>query len=140
MDISSFRSIDGLNAASQGTLIELLGIRFTHVENGLCRGELVLKPEHLAANGYLHAATVIALADTAAGYGCVASLFEGAVGFTTIELKSNFFGTARDGTIKAEARMRHGGRTTQIWDAEVETADGRALVAFRCTQLILWPR
>ena len=140
MDISSFRSIDGLNAASQGTLIELLGIRFTHVENGLCCGELVLKPEHLAANGYLHAATVIALADTAAGYGCVASLPEGAVGFTTIELKSNFFGTARDGTIKAEARMRHGGRTTQIWDAEVETADGRALAAFGCTQLILWPR
>ena len=140
MDISSFQTVDGLNAASGGTLSALLGIRFTHVEPGLCRGEIVLRPDHMAPNGFLHAATVIALADTAAGYGCMASLPGGAEGFTTIELKSNFLRTARDGVIQAEARMRHGGRTTQVWDAEVETAAGKALATFRCTQMILWPR
>lgn len=140
MDFSSFETVDGLNAVSDGTLPALLGIRFTHVEAGLCRGEVVLKPEHMAANGFLHAATVIALADTAAGYGCMASLPDGAQGFTTIEMKTNFVRTARDGVIRTEARLRHGGRTTQVWDAEVETDEGRALATFRCTQMILWPR
>ncbi len=43
-----------------------------------------------------------------------------AIGFTTIELKSNFLGTARDGAVTTEATLTHGGRTTQVWDA-VET-------------------
>jgi uncharacterized protein (TIGR00369 family) len=140
MDLSSFETADGLNAISEGTLSELLGIRFTHVAHGLCRAELLLKPVHMAANGFLHAATVIALADTAAGYGCMASLPKGAMGFTTIELKTNFVKTARDGTVRVEACMRHGGRTTQVWGAEVETDDGQMMAAYLCTQMVLWPR
>ena len=31
----------------------------------------------------------------------------------------------------------HGGRTTQLWDATVSDADGRAMALFRCTQLVL---
>ena len=70
---------------------------------------------------------MIALADTACGYGCILSLPEGATGFTTIELKANFVRTAREGTIGCEARLVHGGRTTQLWDATVTTPDGRPL-------------
>src|SRR5205085_11985359 len=96
-----------------------------------------LDDHHLAPNGYLHAAAVIGLADTACGYGCILGLPEGGVGFTTIELKTNFLGTAMSGTITCEAVRVHGGRTTQLWDATVRDADGRTLALFRCTQLIL---
>jgi 1,4-dihydroxy-2-naphthoyl-CoA hydrolase len=93
----------------------------------------------LALNGYLHAATVVALADTACGYGCVMSLPEGASGFTTAELKANFIGTAREGGVSCDARLVHGGRTTQVWDAEVKSeAAGKAIALFRCTQIILY--
>jgi uncharacterized protein (TIGR00369 family) len=95
----------------------------------------------MAPNGFLHAGTVITLADTAAGYGCVANWPDGATGFTTIELKSNFTGTLREGTMLAEASMIHGGRTTQVWDVEVsDEATGRKLAYFRATQMILYPR
>ena len=81
------------------------------------------------------------LADTAAGYGCTANLPPGAVGFTTIELKSNHLGTAREGLITCIARATHAGRTTQVWDAEVIHADtGKTIALFRCTQMILYPR
>jgi uncharacterized protein (TIGR00369 family) len=81
------------------------------------------------------------LADTAAGYGCVANLPEGATGFTTIEMKVNFMGTLLEGILVAEARLIHGGRTTQVWDAEVrDEGSGKLLAAFRCTQFILYPR
>lgn len=81
------------------------------------------------------------LADTAAGFGCLANLPDGADSFTTIELKSNFLGTARDGVLKCHARLVHGGRMTQIWDATVTHAGtGKTLAIFRCTQMILWPK
>jgi len=117
------------------------GIEFTHLEPGLVRARLPVRPELMASNGYLHAATVIALADTSCGFGTVAHLPEGASGFTTVELKSNFLGTVRDGAIRSEARPVHAGRTTQVWDAEVfDEASGRRIALFRCTEMILYPQ
>src|SRR5262245_32292374 len=99
-----------------GRLPGFLGIEFTAIERGRVAGRLAIQPHHLAPNGFLHAASVIALADTACGYGAMCSLPEGGSGFTTVELKSNFLGTAREGAIACEARLVHGGRTTQVWD------------------------
>lgn len=126
----------------QGTLPGELDITWREVTQGRASGAFVVRRGHMAANGYLHAASVIALADTACGYGCVASLPEGAGGFTTIELKANFLGTAREGeTVACSARLTHGGRTTQVWDAEaVNETTGKVMALFRCTQLVLGPR
>jgi uncharacterized protein (TIGR00369 family) len=115
----------------------LLGIEFVAVEPGRAELRLPLRDELLAPNGYLHAGTVVALADTACGYGCVASLPEGGTGFTTIELKTNFLGTARDGALDCLATLVHGGRTTQVWDAAVRSGE-RTIALFRCTQLVLY--
>ena len=129
------------NARSQGSFPGALGLEITSIAAGTAEGRLPLRPEHLAPNGYLHAAVVIGLADTLAGYGCGASLPPGATGFTTIELKSNFLGTAREGAIEGVARLQHGGRSTQVWDAEVRaSATGATIALFRCTQIILYPR
>ena len=104
------------------------------------RARLAIEEKHMAPNGYLHAGTVVGFADSVAGYGCMLNLPEGATGFTTIELKTNFLGSALGGTIECEARMAHGGRTTQLWDATVTDAVGKTLALFRCTQLVLYPR
>jgi uncharacterized protein (TIGR00369 family) len=114
-----------------------LGVEILEVGNGTVKSQMKVEKRHLAPNGYLHAASVIALADTSAGYGCVASLPEGAKGFTTIELKANFLGTVRDGTIFCVATADHLGRTTQVWSATVSDAAGKTLVLFRCTQMLL---
>lgn len=100
-----------------------------------------MHPSLMAPNGFLHAASVIALADTSAGYGCVANLPEGASGFTTVELKCNHLGTATSGTIECVAMAAHRGKTTQVWDATVSHREsGKTLALFRCTQLVLYPR
>jgi uncharacterized protein (TIGR00369 family) len=134
-------TLDQLNARSVGYLPGLMGIEFLTLEPGRLTSRLVIRPELLAPNGYLHAAAVIALADTACGYGTFTDLPNGANNFTTIELKSNFLGTAREGTITCTATRLHGGRTTQVWDAEVkDEASSRTIALFRCTQLILYPK
>ena len=131
---------DELNERSIGSLPGLIGLEITGAGEGRIASRLELRDELMAPNGYLHAATIVALADTSCGYGTFVSLPEGASGFTTVELKSNFLGTRQAGIIGCEARLAHGGRTTQVWDARVSDAkDGKALALFRCTQLILYP-
>ena len=118
-----------------------LGIEIVEVSAALVRAALVVKQALLAPNGFLHAGTVVTLADTCAGYGCVSALPEGASGFTTIELKSNHLGTARDGVIECIATPTHLGRTTQVWDATVTHREsGKTIALFRCTQMVLYPR
>jgi len=124
----------------RGRLPGLIGIQVDEVEVGRVRMHLQLRDELLAPNGYLHAATVVALADSACGYGCIAALPEGATGFTTIELKTNFLGTVLEGTLYCESRRVHGGRTTEVWDATVTDEAGKTLALFRCTQLLLYPQ
>lgn len=126
-----------LQEAGNEYLPGLLGIEFDGFEAGVVRARLALEQKHFAPNGYVHAAAVVALADTAAGYGCLLTLPEDGTGFTTIELKTNFLRSAREGTITCEAQLVHGGRTTQLWDATVSDPDGRPMALFRCTQLVL---
>jgi 1,4-dihydroxy-2-naphthoyl-CoA hydrolase len=131
--VASFR------AAQSGYLPGHLGLDWSEIRQGFVRGHFEVGRQHLAPNGYLHAAAVVALADTACGYGCLASLPEGdANGFTTVELKANFIGTALEGIFSCEARLLHGGRTTQVWDAEVKSeVSGKTIALFRCTQMLL---
>jgi len=130
---------DDFNRHSENTLPGHLGLRITHVGDAEVRGELAVEPRHLAPNGYLHAGSVVTLADTCAGFGCRAHLPGDASGFTTIELKSNHLGTARDGTVECTATVSHRGRTTQVWDAVVTHREtGRTIALFRCTQMILY--
>ena len=130
-----------LNQRAHGYLPSLMGIHFVEVGDGYITGELPIRHDLLSPNGYLHAASVIALADTSCGYACVANLPQGASGFTTLELKSNFLGTTLEGAIFCRATPAHLGRTTQVWDAVV-TVEGtdRRIALFRCTQMVLWPK
>ncbi len=123
----------------KGTLPDVAGFQLLSVDDKHLTGAIDIQPHHLAPNGYLHAASVIMLADTLCGYGCMLHLPEGAQSFTTIELKSNHLGTAREGRVEGSARPVHLGRTTQVWDATV-TAAGKTIALFRCTQMILWPK
>ncbi|WP_180728520.1 PaaI family thioesterase [Paraburkholderia sp. PGU19] len=131
-------TIDRLHERQKGSLPGLLGVRVTGLEEGVLTAELTVRSELLAPNGYLHAATVIGLADTACGYACLAHLPDNARNFTTIELKSNFLGTSTEGTIRAVAKAVHLGRSTQVWDATVTAPDGKTMALFRCTQIVLY--
>lgn len=134
-------SPESMNKFGAASLPGFLGIEITGVGAGEVSARLEIKPHHLAPNGFLHAGTVITLADTAAGYACVANMPEGGTSFTTIELKSNHLGTARDGAIACVAKPAHLGRTTQVWDVVVSNeANGKTIALFRCTQMILYPK
>ena len=134
-------SISVLNERGSEYLPGYLGIEMLELGSGTLRSRMPVKKLHFAPNGFLHAASIVALADTTCGYATLAHLPEGAQSFTTIELKSNHLGTVKDGSIACVAAAQHLGRNTQVWDAVVtDEASGRTIALFRCTQMILWPK
>ncbi|WP_319524150.1 PaaI family thioesterase [uncultured Desulfosarcina sp.] len=130
-----------LNEIFADKLPGYLGIVVTSISKAEVRAEMEVNQANIAPNGFLFAGSVVTLADTSCGNGCLANLPEGASGFTTIELKSNHLGTAREGTIACVTHPVHMGRTTQVWDAVVShRQSGKTIALFRCTQMILYPK
>ncbi len=141
MKLSLSMSVEAVQARAAVGLPAHLGIRVVSLRERELVMQLPIGAHLLAPNGFLHAGSVVTLADSACGIACSAHLPDGAQGFTTIELKTNFLGTALEGTLQAHARAVHLGRTTQVWDASVsELGSGRTLALFRCTQMVLWPK
>ena len=134
-------SVEQLNHANQGKLPGHLGLEITIAEPGRVVGRLAVRPDLVAHTGYLLAGAVLSVADILCAYGVSTVWPDGANGFTTVEVKCNFMGTLTEGAAVVSASLLHGGRTTQVWDATVTSAaDGRLMAAFRCTQIILYPR
>lgn len=131
--------VDRINASQAGALPGMLGFQWIEAERGRIRGRFDIAAKHFSPHGLLHGASIVALADTACGFGCFASLPDGAIGFATGELKTNFIGAAREGGVSCEARLVHAGRTTQVWDAEIRSeTTGKTIALFRCTQMLLY--
>jgi len=129
-----------LTARGKEYLPGYLDIQLTSLTQGAANSRMPVRKLHFAPNDFLHAASIVALADTTCGYATMAHLPEGAASFTTIELKSNHLGTIKEGGIACVATAQHLGRTTQVWDAVVtDETTGRKIALFRCTQMILWP-
>lgn len=134
-------TIEEINSLAESSLPGHLGIEITLVEEGKVAAQMRIQKHHLAPNGFLHAGSIVTLADSCAGFGCATNLPSNAKGFTTIELKSNHLGTVVEGAVECTASLVHKGRTTQVWDAVVsDQSSGKKLALFRCTQMILYPK
>lgn len=138
MSFSEAAVLERLRERSQIGLPAHMQLEPVRAAPGRLTLRLTIQPFHLAPNGYLHAATIVALADTACGFGCVVNLPPDAVNFTTVELKTNFLRTATHGVIECEATLMHGGKRTQLWDATVYDAEHQVMALFRCTQMLLY--
>ena len=117
----------------------LVGVEVLEVTTNSGTARMEVKKSLFAPNGYLHAGSLITLADTIAGYACLYNLPDKGISFTTMELKANFLGAIKSGFALAEATLQHAGRTTQLWDVTVKNEEsGKTIALFRCTQLILY--
>lgn len=129
------------NQDTRHGLAKHLGIVAEEIRSGYVRMRMTVAPQLMAGNGFLHAGSLVTLADTASGVGCMHSYPTGVENFTTIELKTNFLGACRQGDVLATATLIHGGRSTQVWDCSVRDVQRDRVVAeFRCTQMLLYPR
>ncbi len=130
-----------LNEFASGKHPGQVGVEILSLEPKLVTGRLPVTDSVVAGTGFLWAPVIVTLADWLCAAGIGQHLPEGS-SFTTIEIKTNFLGTVREGgAIFGKAWPAHLGRTTQVWDVEVSNEETNKVIAlFRCTQMVLAPR
>ena len=132
--------LEFFNASRQNHLPDKMAMKSVSVTPTSFVIAMPVEPYMLNLNGSVHGGSIVALADTAAGWGCLSHLPEGATGFTTIELKCNFMGRVVDGTLSSAATLIHSGRSTQVWDCNVvHQQSGKRIAEMRCTQMLFYP-
>jgi uncharacterized protein (TIGR00369 family) len=128
------------NANLQPPLVDLLGIKITHISTEKVTAEIPVTETIANRNGAMHGGVVMALADNLGGTAAVANLPKG--GRTaTIESKTNFFATIPLGdTAYAECTPLHRGRTTTVWQTKITRGDGRLCALVTQTQIVILPQ
>ena len=104
--------LEELRATARDGLVGLLGIDVVTDATPTVVAEMRVHTGLMAPNGFLHGGSIVALADTACGFGCWLSLPEHAPGFTTVELKTKLRGRGARGhpAVHRAAHPRRGAR------------------------------
>lgn len=117
---------------------ELKGVTFTEASRDKVVARMPVRPDLCTLGHILHGGAIMALADSVGAAATVVNLPDDAKGTTTIESKTNFVGSAREGsTLIATATPVHRGRRTQVWQTRLETEEGKLVAVVTQTQMVL---
>lgn len=116
----------------------LLQIEIVEASKEGVQGKLKVRPEMCTAGHILHGGAIMSFADTLGAFAAMHVLPEGANGTTTLESKTNFLGSAKEGeTVIGRCTPVHIGRRTSVWQTKVTTEAGRNVALVTQTQMVL---
>jgi uncharacterized protein (TIGR00369 family) len=117
---------------------ELKGVSFVEADKDRVVGKMLVRPDLCTLHHIIHGGAIMAFADSVGAAATVINLPEDAQGTTTLESKTNFIGSAKEGTtVTATATPVHRGRRTQVWTTRVEAEDGKLVAIVTQTQMVL---
>jgi len=130
-------SIDTMHKHMATLFPGLIGVRLTEMTPERVVAELTVRPDLCTAGGIMHGGAYMAFADTLGAIGTVVNMERGKR-TTTTDSSTKFIGGAKvDSTLVGEAVPLHRGRTTQVWQTSIRTAEGKLCAVVTQTQLIL---
>ncbi len=133
-------TLQELNERSRGTLMECLGICYTHASEGHIEATMQVDERTCQPFGILHGGATLALAETVAGLGSMLLIGEDecSVG---MQVSGNHLSSAKVGdTVRAVATLIHHGRSTHVWNIDVLAASGKPVSTVRVTNSIMKKR
>jgi uncharacterized protein (TIGR00369 family) len=136
------RGMDYIQAIFAGELpappiSQLMGFRGVSAEPGRAVFEMEPGPQHYNPIGSVHGGVALTLLDSAMGC-AVHTLLEAGVGYTTLELKTNFVRpiTADTGLIRCEGVVIHQGSRIATAEGKLTDSSGKLLAHGTTTCLI----
>jgi 1,4-dihydroxy-2-naphthoyl-CoA hydrolase len=125
-------------AVSRIPFAGLIGVELVSAEKERVEARMLVRPDLCNPMRGLHGGAAMSLADTLGAMGAMMNLPEGSAGTTTLESKSNFLGSAKEGeTILAVCTPIHVGRRTSVWQTKITTEAGRNVALVTQTQMVL---
>jgi 1,4-dihydroxy-2-naphthoyl-CoA hydrolase len=117
-----------------------IGMELLEAAPELVVSRLAWSPERCTTGGVMHGGALMALADNGGGVCAFLNLPDGAVGTATIESKTNFLRSVREGAVTASSRPLHLGRTMVVVETELVRDDGKLAAKVTQTQAFHYPR
>lgn len=115
----------------------LMGVKLVEATPERVVAELLVRPELCTAGEIMHGGAYMAFADTLGAVGTVLNMERGKR-TTTTDSSTKFIGGAKmNTTVRGESLPLHRGRTTQVWQTSIRTADGKLCAVVTQTQLLL---
>ena len=130
-------TLEKLNAQTQNTLSETLGIKFIHIGDNYLIASMPVNSKTHQPYGLLHGGASAALAETVgsvASWLCIDPEKQLCVG---IEINCNHIRGKKDGLVTARVEPLHIGATTHVWDIKITDERGKLVCVSRLTCAIL---
>lgn len=111
----------------------LYGLRFDELGDGFVSGTVNVRDALKQPAGLVHGGVYAAIAESLASNGTAAAVSgteQLALGMAN---QTSFLRPVTGGTIRAQARVRHRGRTTWVWEVECSDEHGRLCAISRVT-------
>ena len=114
-------------------LAEALCIEVLDLGPDVARARLAVTPAVCQPFGIVHGGTFAALAETLCSLATYKAVNDDGMLALGQSNQASFMRPISRGSVHAEARPRHRGRTTWIWDTEITDDDGRLCALVRMT-------
>jgi 1,4-dihydroxy-2-naphthoyl-CoA hydrolase len=108
-----------LNQRMQGTLLDLLNIRFTGIGDDYIEAQMSVSPDLHQPDGLVHGGAFVALAESVGSVGAFLTRDPEKFSSVGIEINANHIKSVRQGMVYATGRPLHLGKTTQVWQVEM---------------------
>ncbi len=126
-----------VNAGNRHTLMETLGINFTHLSPGRIEAEMPVEKRTCQPFGILHGGATLALAETVAGQGSLMLCADDEVA-AGIQVSGNHISSVKEGdTVHAVGTIIHKGRSTHVWNVDIFSPAGKLVSSVRVVNSIL---
>jgi 1,4-dihydroxy-2-naphthoyl-CoA hydrolase len=111
----------------------LYGLEVTEVAEDRMSGTVSVRDELKQPAGLVHGGVYAAIAESLATTGTAVAVFADGKIAMGLSNQTSFLRPITEGTINAQARAKHRGRTTWVWEVELTDDAGRLCVLTRVT-------
>lgn len=111
----------------------LYGLEVTEIGDGAMRGRVAVRDEIKQPAGLVHGGIYAAVAESLATTGTALTVFVDGNTAMGLSNQTSFLRPVLEGHVNAEARARHRGRTTWVWEVELTDDAGRLCALSRVT-------
>ena len=115
------------------TLDGTLGIEFTEMGEELARAEAKVSDRLKQPMGLVHGGVFASMAESLASAATFMAVYEDGMAAMGMSNNTTFMRPITEGAVHGEARRRHRGRTTWVWDVDITDDDGRLCATSRVT-------
>ena len=130
-------TLDTLNAMQPGSILEVLGIRFTHLDEDSLEATMPVDHRTVQPLGLLHGGASVVLAESLGSVASLLCIDSDRFSCVGLDVNANHIRAVREGVVTGRVTAIHIGRSTHVWEIRIRDEQDRLVCICRLTMAIL---